>query len=82
MADGERAEQWLAARAGHPQVVIATRSGVFVPIPRLGLIIVDEEHDGSFKQEDGCRYSARSVAIWRARQRNVPILLGSATPSL
>ena len=82
LADGERAQLWLSARAGHPDVVIATRSGVFVPLPRLGLIIVDEEHDASYKQEDGCRYSARAVAIWRARQRRVPILLGSATPSL
>ena len=82
LSDGERAEQWLAARAGAADVVIATRSGVFVPMPRLALVVVDEEHDGSYKQEDGCRYSARAVAVWRARQRAIPIVLGSATPSL
>lgn len=82
LSDGERATQWLAARAGVPDVVVATRSGVFVPLPRLGLVVVDEEHDGSYKQDDGCRYSARAVAVWRARQRDVPIVLGSATPSL
>jgi len=63
-------------------VVLGTRLAVFAPLPRLALIVVDEEHDPSFKQQDGVRYNARDVAVWRARQRNVPIVLGSATPAL
>ncbi|MEW5967160.1 MAG: primosomal protein N' [Pseudomonadota bacterium] len=80
LADKERAENWLAAPDG--DVLLGTRLAVFAPLPRLGLIVVDEEHDGSFKQQDGLRYSARDVAIARAKQRGVPVLLGSATPSL
>ncbi len=82
LAEGERCTNWLAAHAGHAQVVIGTRVSIFTPLPRLGLIIVDEEQDGSFKQQDGLRYSARDLAIFLARQRKVPVLLGSATPSL
>lgn len=82
VADAARARAFLAALAGEADIVLGTRLAVFMPLPRLGLIVVDEEHDPSFKQQDGLRYSARDVAIWRARQRNVPIVLGSATPSL
>jgi primosomal protein N' (replication factor Y) len=80
--DSERLAHWLAAQSGQAGVVLGTRLSVFAPMPRLGIIIIDEEHDGSFKQNDGFRYSARDVAIVRARQHGVPIILGSATPSL
>ena len=82
MSEGERAQVWLRARAGELSVVIGTRSAVFVPFARLGLIVVDEEHDVSYKQQDSLRYSARDLAIWRARNAGVPVILGSATPSL
>lgn len=82
LADGERLGAWLDAWLGRAGIVIGTRLSVFVPMPRLGLIIVDEEHDASFKQQDGLRYHARDLAIWRARRAAVPIVLGSATPSL
>ncbi|MBC8006547.1 MAG: primosomal protein N' [Prolixibacteraceae bacterium] len=82
LAEGERCANWLAAHAGQAQVVIGTRLSIFTPLPQLGLIIVDEEQDGSFKQQDGLRYSARDLAIFYARHRRVPIVLGSATPSL
>ncbi|WP_293625579.1 primosomal protein N' [Salinisphaera sp.] len=81
-SDGERADVWRAARAGDADIVIGTRSAVFTPMPRLGLIVVDEEHDGSYKQQDGFRYHARDVALRRAQQRDIPIVLGSATPAL
>lgn len=80
--ESERLHGWLAAEAGKAGIVLGTRLAVFTPMPRLGLIIVDEEHDASFKQSDGLRYSARDVALLRAKQRAVPVLLGSATPSL
>ena len=82
LAEGVRAQNWLNAHSGRARIVIGTRLAVFTPLPRLALIIVDEEHDASFKQQDGLRYSARDVAIFRASQRGVPIVLGSATPSL
>jgi primosomal protein N' (replication factor Y) len=82
MPDGERAQSWLAARAGRARIVIGTRSAVFVPMPELGLVVVDEEHDGSFKQQEGLRYSARDLAIVRAQRAGAPVILGSATPSL
>jgi len=82
LSDGERCERWLAAFAGDAQVVLGTRLSVFTPLPRLGLVIVDEEHDASFKQQEGLRYSARDLAVFIARQRCVPIVLGSATPAL
>lgn len=80
--DGERARNWLRAQSGRARIVLGTRLSVFTPLPQLGLILVDEEHDASFKQQDGLRYSARDVAIFRANQRGVQIVLGSATPSL
>ena len=82
LADGERAQNWLKAQSGEARIVLGTRLAVFTPLPKLGLILVDEEHDPSFKQQDGLRYSARDVAIFRANQRGVPVVLGSATPSL
>jgi primosomal protein N' (replication factor Y) len=82
LSDGERLAAWRAARTGTARIVIGTRSAVFVPLPAPGLIVVDEEHDASFKQQEGFRYSARDLAIVRAQRANVPIVLGSATPSL
>jgi primosomal protein N' (replication factor Y) len=82
LSDGERLTAWRAARSGESRIVIGTRSAVFVPLAQPGLIIIDEEHDGSFKQQEGFRYSARDLAIVRAQRANVPIVLGSATPSL
>jgi primosomal protein N' (replication factor Y) (superfamily II helicase) len=82
LSAGERRAHWLAAANGDAQLVVGTRLAVFAPLPRLGLIIVDEEHDASYKQQEGVRYHARDVAIYRARLREVPVLLGSATPSL
>lgn len=80
--DTERLSGWLQAQKGNAKIVLGTRSAVFTPLPNLGLIIVDEEQDNSFKQQDGLRYSARDLAIFRAKQANVPVVLGSATPSL
>ena len=79
--DKERLQTWLEAQRGSAAIVIGTRSAIFTPLHDLGLIIVDEEHDGSFKQQDSFRYNARDIAILRARQLNIPIVLGSATPS-
>lgn len=82
LADGERTRHWLQAQSGAAAIVLGTRLAVFVPMPRLGLIVVDEEQDASFKQQDGLRYSARDVAVFRARQAGIAIVLGSATPAL
>lgn len=82
MTDRQRLETWLKARDGHIRVLIGTRSSIFTPLPDLALIIIDEEHDASFKQQDGFRYHARDLAILRAQLKNIPVLLGSATPSL
>lgn len=82
VADAARARGFLDALDGRADIVLGTRLSVFLPLPRLQLIVVDEEHDSSFKQQEGLRYSARDVAVWRAHQRNVPIVLGSATPAL
>ncbi|MFK8067371.1 MAG: primosomal protein N' [Gammaproteobacteria bacterium] len=82
LSDQERLKAWLFARDGKASIVIGTRSAIWTPMSNLGIIIVDEEHDGSYKQQDGFRYSARDIAIVRAKYENIPILLGSATPSL
>ena len=82
LSDGERLSSWTHARNGTADVVVGTRSAVFVPLARPGLFVVDEEHDLSFKQQDGFRYSARDLAVVRARDAGTPVVLGSATPSL
>jgi len=80
--DSERHRAWWHSRQGEAKIVIGTRSAVFCAFSDLGLIVVDEEHDGSFKQHDGVRYNARDVAVYLAKKCNIPIILGSATPSL
>ncbi|WP_313344471.1 primosomal protein N' [Stenotrophomonas sp.] len=80
--DNERARVWAAAARGEAQVIVGTRSAVFTPLPNAGLIVIDEEHDGSYKQQDGIRYHARDFALVRAKALDVPVVLGSATPSL
>jgi primosomal protein N' (replication factor Y) (superfamily II helicase) len=82
LSGGERLQNWLAASTGVAKIVIGTRLSVFTPMPNLKMIVMDEEHDGSYKQQDGMRYHARDVAMVRAKQLNIPIILGSATPSL
>jgi primosomal protein N' (replication factor Y) len=82
LSDSERLCAWVSARDHRAGIVLGTRSAVFSPFANLGLIIVDEEHDGSFKQQDGLRYHARDVAVMRASREGVPIVLGSATPAL
>ncbi len=82
LSEGDRARAWLRARAGSARVILGTRSAVFTPLPRAGLIIVDEEHDAAYKQQEGFRYHARDLALVRARALGVPVLLGSGTPSL
>ena len=82
LAEAARERNWRAAFSGQANIVLGTRLAIFTPMPRLGLIVVDEEHDPSFKQQDGMRYSARDVAVFRAHQLGIPVLLGSATPSL
>ncbi|MGI9272410.1 MAG: primosomal protein N' [Woeseiaceae bacterium] len=82
LSDLERLTAWRNAQQGHAKLVVGTRSAVFTPMPNLGLIVVDEEHDHSLKQQEGLRYSARDLAIIRARNRDVRIILGSATPTL
>ncbi|MCQ8895667.1 primosomal protein N' [Limnobacter humi] len=78
----QRTKHWFEAATGAADVLIATRLGVLTPMPRLGLVIVDEEHDPSYKQQDGMRYQARDLALMLGKQRGVPVVLGSATPSL
>jgi primosomal protein N' (replication factor Y) len=82
LAEGERARAWLDARSGDAAIVLGTRSAAFAPLPKAGLIVVDEEHDTSYKQQEGFRYHARDFALMRAQSLRVPIVLGSATPSL
>lgn len=82
LTDKQRNNAWLRAQAGEASIILGTRSAVLTPIPDLGLIVVDEEHDASYKQQDTLRYHARDLAIYRARLLNIPAMLGSATPSL
>ncbi|MEI7967706.1 MAG: primosomal protein N' [Betaproteobacteria bacterium] len=81
-SEGERMRNWIRSTQGAASVVLGTRLAVFTPIPNLGVIIVDEEHDSSYKQQEGLRYHARDVAVFRARELGIPVVLGSATPSL
>ncbi len=80
--DSERLAVWLRARNGEAGIVIGTRSSLFTPFARLGVIIIDEEHDSSYKQQEGWRYHARDLAVFRAHAENIPIIMGSATPAL
>jgi len=82
LAEQPRALNWLAAHRGEARIVLGTRLAMLASLPNLALILVDEEHDTSYKQQEGLRYSARDLALWRAKQRNIPVVLGSATPSL
>ena len=82
LTDVERLASWRCARNGSAQLIVGTRSAVFTPLAAPGLIVVDEEHDSSLKQQEGLRYSARDLAVARGKQRGVPVVLGSATPSL
>jgi primosomal protein N' (replication factor Y) len=82
LSDGERLRAWLRVQRGEARVVLGTRLAIFAPMQDVGLIVVDEEHDPSYKQQDGLRYSARDLAVWRGHDLGVPVVLGSATPSL
>jgi len=82
LTPAQRLQNWLAAHLGEADLVLGTRLAVFASLPRLGLVVVDEEHDPSYKQQDGARYSARDLAVYRGHLAKVPVLLGSATPSL
>jgi primosomal protein N' (replication factor Y) len=82
LSEGERMLHWLAAHQGQARIVLGTRLAILASLPQLKLIVIDEEHDPSYKQQEGLRYSARDLAVWRARQLAIPIVLGSATPSL
>ncbi len=82
LSEGDRLRAWLRASRGQADILLGTRLALFTPLPRLGLIVVDEEHDASYKQQDGLRYSARDLAVWRGHDLGVPVVLGSATPSL
>ncbi len=82
LTPAQRLRHWLLAHLGRADLVLGTRLAVFASMPKLGLIVVDEEHDPSFKQQEGARYSARDLAVWRAHHAGVPVVLGSATPSL
>jgi primosomal protein N' (replication factor Y) (superfamily II helicase) len=82
LAEGERGRHWLAAHSGQASIVLGTRLAILASLPHLRLIVIDEEHDPSYKQQEGLRYSARDLAVWRAHQLAIPVVLGSATPSL
>jgi primosomal protein N' (replication factor Y) len=82
LSDGERLRAWLRVQRGQARIVLGTRLAIFAPMHDVGLIVVDEEHDPSYKQQDGLRYSARDLAIWRGHDLGIAVVLGSATPSL
>lgn len=82
LSEGQRMQNWLAAHTGRARIVLGTRMAVLASVPQLDMIVVDEEHDPSYKQQEGLRYSARDLAVWRAWQMGIPVVLGSATPSL
>ncbi len=82
LSEGQRLRNWLAVMTGTARIILGTRLSVMVPAPHLSLIVVDEEHDPSYKQQEGLRYSARDLAVWRANYLKIPVVLGSATPSL
>ncbi|WP_416400760.1 replication restart helicase PriA [Alicycliphilus denitrificans] len=82
MTNPQRLKSWLAAHQGAARIVLGTRMAVFASLPGLALVVVDEEHDASYKQQEGARYSARDLAVWRAREQGAKVILGSATPSL
>jgi primosomal protein N' (replication factor Y) len=82
LAEGERARNWLAAHTGRARLVLGTRLAILASLPKLALIVVDEEHDPAYKQQEGLRYSARDLAVYRAKELEIPVVLGSATPSL
>lgn len=82
ISETKRTQNWLLAKSGQAKIIIGTRLASLTPLPNLGVIIVDEEHDRSYKQQDSFRYSARDISIYRANKANIPIILGSATPSL
>ena len=82
LTDNERLQTWRFCEKASCAIVIGTRSSIFLPFLKLGMIIVDEEHDGSFKQQDTLRYHARDLAAYRAFQHKIPLILGSATPAL
>lgn len=81
LSDGKRLQSWVLMQRQEVKVILGTRMAIFAPLENIGLIVVDEEHDASYKQQDGLRYSARDLAVWRAHQLNIPVVLGSATPS-
>jgi primosomal protein N' (replication factor Y) len=82
LSEGERMLHWLAAHQGQARIVLGTRLSILASMPHLKMIVIDEEHDPSYKQQEGLRYSARDLAVWRAHQLQIPVVLGSATPSL
>ena len=82
LSEGERTRSWISAHLGQASIVLGTRLAVLASMPHLKLIVIDEEHDPSYKQQEGLRYSARDLAIWRARDLDIPVVLGSATPSM
>lgn len=82
VSERERARLWLSAATAEAQLIIGTRLAIMTPLPNLKLIMIDEEHDHSYKQQEGMRYSARDLAVWRAQQLGIPLVLGSATPSI
>lgn len=82
LSEGERYDEWRRIRRGEARVVVGARSAIFAPLKNIGLVVIDEEHESSYKQEDTPRYHARNVALWRSKFHNCPLVLGSATPSL